>query len=132
MPGVLTHLIVAVAGFLLIGFLSKWKYGLVFIVGTIIPDAIKFGIPGIQLRTINFYTIVASKLFNQIRVYSDSFFVWIGIFVICILGGFLLFKFEKIGWKSFKNWLFLNLSFVVAVIIHLIMDIFIIEKSYWI
>ena len=53
MPGVLSHLTAALIGFWIVFFIfrkseNKLFYGFAFIIGTIIPDAIKFGIPGIK------------------------------------------------------------------------------------
>lgn len=132
MPGLLTHLIVALVGTVIIYLVSNWKFGVCFAFGHIIPDVIKFGIPGIKMKTTSFYEIVASDIFNQIRVYSDSFLVWIIIclFVLVIL--FWRYKLEKITKKKFYKLSLGSLIILSGVIIHLILDIFIIEKSYWI
>ena len=130
MPGLLTHLIVALVGAVIIYLISNWKFGVCFAFGHIIPDVIKFGIPGMKMRTMSFYEIVASDMFNQIRVYSDSFLVWILVclFVLVILFG--LYKLGKMTKKKFYKLSLGTLIILSGVILHLTMDIFIIEKNY--
>ena len=133
MPGLLTHLIVAFVGAVIIYLVSKnWKFGVCFVFGHIIPDVIKFGIPGIKMKTMSFYEIVASDMFNQIRVYSDSFLVWILVCLFLIVVLFGIYKLGKITKKKFYKLSLGTLIILSGVILHLILDIFIIEKSYWI
>ena len=133
MPGLLTHLSVALVGAVIIYLVSKnWKFGMCFAFGHVIPDVLKFGIPGIKMKTISFYEIVASDMFRQIGAYSDSFLVWIFVCLLLIVVLFWLYQSGKITKKKFYKLSLGALIILSGVILHLILDIFIIEKSYWI
>lgn len=132
MPGILTHLTVAFIGAIIIYFVSRKKiYSFAFVFGTIIPDAIKFGVPGLKLGTINFYTILASPLYGVISPITDSIWTWVIVCGLVFFIGYLLGELEVISWKDVKGLFFSNIICFVAIAIHLIMDIFIIEKYYW-
>ena len=132
MPGVLTHLSVAFGGFLFITFLSSWKYGFAFFIGQLIPDTIKFGIPAIRLKTASFIGMMKDPIYWQLNNYTHHIYMWIVLCVFVLVLTFALYKFRKIKYKTFKTWLIINLSFFVSIVVHLIMDYFIIEKSYWV
>lgn len=133
MPGVLTHLSVAVVGFILVSLLSRnWKYGLAFVIGQLIPDIIKFGIPGLMFKTANFYEILSKPLFWTLNHYTHHVIFWIMFCVLVFAIILILYKLEKIGKDNFKKWLIMNAIFFISIVVHLILDFLIIEKSYWI
>ena len=133
MGGVLTHLAASLVGFLIAFIIfKKYKYGGSFVVGQLIPDTIKFGIPGIMFKTSSFNEIISKPLFWTLNTYTHSFWFWL---VICIIAGaitFALYKMKKIKKETFKTWLKMNIIFLVAIAIHLIIDAYVVEKSYWI
>jgi len=133
MPGLLTHLSVAFAGFILVSVFSRsWKYGLAFVIGQLIPDTIKFGIPGVMFKTANFHEILSKPLFWTLNYYTHHVIFWVIFCVLVFAIIFALYKLEKISKDKFKKWLIANAIFFMSIVIHLILDAFIIEKSYWI
>ena len=133
MPGLLTHLAAAFSGFLIIYMLSyNWKYGLSWIIGTLIPDVIKFGIPGIKLETSSYYKILADPLFRVLDRYTHTFVYWVIVFIVFFLIIFLLYRFKKLSIKKAKALIISDIIFILSIAVHLIMDKLIIEKSYWI
>jgi lysylphosphatidylglycerol synthetase-like protein (DUF2156 family) len=132
MPGLLTHLIASLIGFLALSFSFKnWKYGMAFVVGQLIPDIVRFGITGLVNGTLNFGEITTKPLFWTLSFthYASTWVIlFAGVFVLI----FVLYKAKKIDKKKFKKWFTINLIFLIATIIHLILDALIIEKSYWI
>lgn len=133
MPGVLTHLAVSFAGFLIsLLYFKEYKYAFAFVIGQLIPDTIKFGIPGILFKTSNFREIISKPLFWKLDSFTHSFYFWLVICIIFVLMIFILYKTKKINKKKFKVWMILNGIFLLSIAIHLILDMFIIEKSYWI
>lgn len=133
MPGVLTHLSVAFGGFILVSlFFRNWRYGLAFVIGQLIPDTIKFGIPGIMFKTANFYEILSKPIYSQLNHYTHHVIFWIIFCVLVFAIIFLLYKLKKIGKDKFKKWLIADAIFFISIVIHLILDALIIEKSYWI
>lgn len=132
MPGVLTHLSVALAGCLIATlFFRNYKYGLAFATGHLIPDIIRFGVTGITNGTLNFGEITSKALFWKLS-FTHYTITWIIVFVIIFAVIFGLYKFKKINKKRFKEWFFANLLFFIGVVLHLILDALIIEKSYWV
>jgi len=133
MPGVLSHVGVAIVGFLVLYFIShNWKYGLAWVVGTLIPDSIKFGIPALRLQTSSFTKMMTDPFYGPLNNYTHHIHMWIVLCVFVLVLTLVLYKFKKIKWKTFKTWLIINACFFASIVVHLIMDHFIIEKSYWI
>ena len=133
MGGLLTHLGIAFAG-LLAGYLifKKASYGWSFFTGHLVPDGLKFGITGLKLWTASPSEIVRDSLFRKIDVLSSNYNLWIilGIFVIAL--SFFLHHIHKIRKSEMKTINRSYIFFLAGVAIHLIVDIFIIEKSFWI
>jgi hypothetical protein len=134
MGGLLTHLIVALAGFLIGTFIFKnYKYGLAFAFGQLISDLIDFGIAGIKQGSLNPAKIMTNPWFQPLEILGHTWWHWIifgSIFLIIIE---CLYKFKKISNKAFKTWFIILIFFLIGVAIHiLIIDPFIIERSYWI
>jgi hypothetical protein len=137
MGGLLTHLITALIGFLIIINLfkkEKWKYffGIAFSLGHLIPDLIDFGIVGVLNRTLNPAEIIQIPLYDVLRWVGHTPLHWIifGLFIFGIC--FLLYKFKRISKNIFIKLIILLACFISGVAIHLIIDELIIEKSYWI
>ena len=113
-------------------FTDSWKYGFAFVFGHLIPDIIKFGIPGIELETFSFDKIVANHLFWTLNYYTHSFFFWSILLFGVLMILFLFYRIGKIKFDKFKFLVFFSLFVYLGAIVHLVLDILIIEKSYWI
>jgi prolipoprotein diacylglyceryltransferase len=132
MGGLLTHLSVALVGCLIILLFSrKLKLGIAFAVGQLAPDSIRFGITGLFDEKYTFGQIVQDGLFWELA-FTHYISTWIAVFL--VVGGilFFLYKKKKLNKKKFKEWLIADAVFLLAIIIHLIIDATIIEKSFWI
>lgn len=137
MPGVLSHLTAALIGFWIVFFIfkknkNKLFYSFAFVFGTIIPDAIKFGIPGIKLETASYYKILQDPLFSLLDSYTHIWITWFVLGIIVLVISLIIYKLDWIKNKTFKKINIGYLIFFIAIIIHLIMDFYIKEKSYWI
>jgi hypothetical protein len=132
MPGLLTHLIVSAIGFLLASLIFRnWKYGAAFVTGQLIPDVVRFGVTGLVNGTLNFGEITSKPLFWTLS-FTHYSLTWSVVFALIFVVLFCLYKSKKIKLKQFRQWFVMNLIFLTAVMIHLLLDILIIEKSYWI
>ncbi len=133
MAGLLTHLLIAFSGFL-VGYLilKTFSYGVGFFAGHLIPDVLKFGIPGIKLWTASPSIITRDSLFWKLETITSNYNLWIilGIFVIAL--SFFLYHLHKIRKSKMQEINKTYFFFLAGVFIHLIIDILIIEKSYWI
>ncbi len=133
MPGLLTHLIASAVGFLAVLLIFRnWKYGLVSVAGQLIPDTIKFGVTGLIYWTDDFHEILSHHIYWVLNEITHHVYIWIGLFVLVFFISLILYKKKKINKKKFKSIMIANAVFFATIIIHLILDMIIIEKSYWI
>jgi heme/copper-type cytochrome/quinol oxidase subunit 1 len=132
MGGVLTHVSVALIGCLIILLISKkWKLGAVFAIGQLAPDSIRFGLTGLFDEKFTFGEIVQDSLFWKLA-FTHYLITWIVVFLVIAGIIFVLHKKKKIKKEKFKEWIIADAIFLLAIIIHLIIDALIIEKSFWI
>jgi len=141
MAGLLTHLVISFVGFIIIAFLFKtriWRYvyGGAFFIGHLMPDVIKFGITGIYIKDFSYRAILKSPLFftldNYFGYHEAGFFFWIMLsaFSLILFSALAFFKFMKK--TKAREFIFATILLSVGALIHLVIDIFIIEKNYWI
>lgn len=137
MGGLLTHLATALGLFFAGTILfkkHKWKYffGGVLALGHLVPDLIDFGITGIFNKTLNPAEIIQIPLYDVLWWMGHTPLHWIifSIFVFIIF--FMIYKLGKMSKKIFINLIILLLCFILGVAIHLIIDVLIIEKNYWV
>ena len=106
MPGLLTHLITSFVGLLVIALISKkWRYGWAFVAGQLIPDIIKFGIPGIMFKTIQFNEIVSKPLFWQLNSFTHNITFWILISVLVLGITFMFYRMDWMKKQKFKQFI---------------------------
>lgn len=133
MAGLLTHLSIALAGFIVtIVLLKKLQYGIAFVLGHLIPDLIDFGITGIIYGTLNPLEIMTKPSFEYLLILGHTVSNWIIPLSLIIVITFLLCKFGKIS-KPTLNIIYICLIlFLIGMGIHFIADALIIETSCWI
>lgn len=132
MAGLLSHLAIAFFGALIIlVFTRKIYFSLLFIVGHLIPDVLKFGLAGLKLNSIDYFLIVRDPLFHKIDLLASNYHLWISAMLLVIGASYFLFCLRKIKKDNMKNIALGTGFFIIGVLIHLIIDIFIIEKNYW-
>jgi hypothetical protein len=133
MAGLLTHVTIALVGFLIGTFAFKnYRYGLAFAIGSLIPDLTDFGLAGIRQGSFNPSVIMTNPAFHPLAVFSHSALTWVlmGLLFILLMG--ILYKYDKIKRKNFITGWVCVIFFIVGVAVHLIIDQLIIETSYWI
>jgi hypothetical protein len=133
MAGLLTHLIIAMVGFSVFAVgLKSWKYGAAFVLGHLIPDLISFGVTGIKQGSANPGVIMTNPLFSPLALISHSPVTWIIFGMVFFAIVLFLHNGKKISRATFKIWLVVIISFLTGLVVHLIIDLKIIETSYWI
>jgi len=133
MAGLLTHVSIALIGFLaILLFSKKWKYGLAFAFGSFMPDLISFGITGTFQKSLNPSIIMTNKLFSTMAYLGHTFIHWVLFALVVIVILLILYKLKKISRKTYKTLFFTLVFFLIGIAIHLIVDVFVIETSYWI
>lgn len=141
MAGLLTHLTIGLIGFVVISLLFKrkyWRYvyGATFFIGQLMPDIIKFGVTGLYIENFSFSAIFKSPLFytldNYFGYHEAGFFFWIllAVFSLIFFSGLAFFKFMKK--KEAEGIIIATILFSIGALIHLVIDLFVIEKNVWI
>jgi hypothetical protein len=132
MAGVLTHVLIAVIGCTIISLVLKgYRYGLAFALGHFIPD-IGFGIIGLKINSLNPATIITTPGFSSLASFMHNALYWIIFAIVIWVGALFLHKYNKLSRKGFKNIILLLVSFLIGVALHLVIDVLVIETSYWI
>jgi hypothetical protein len=139
MAGLLTHLGAGIIGALIIYFAfykSKPKkkiiYGLIFILGNIVPDLIDFGVLGIKMGSVNPSKIMQNPLFDAFALLGHTFSNWLIVALIFIAIALFLYEIEKISKKSLITIMISTILILIGVFIHLKLDVLIIETNNWI
>ncbi|MFA4960244.1 MAG: hypothetical protein WC548_01125 [Candidatus Pacearchaeota archaeon] len=132
MAGLLTHLLVSSAGFLMVFYLSKKIYAATFSLGQLVPDLLDFGIAGIKQGSLNPSTIIHSPWFNPLKIFGHSFFNWLVIALIIFTLIYFLYKLEKISKNKLIMAAITIIFFLCGILIHIILDLAIIEANHWI
>ena len=133
MGGVLTHLIVGFVGAGIVYFFYREIFhSLGFFVGQILPDAIKFGIPGVLNSSYKFNEIIAMDLFWTLNGITNSVLLWGIIFGTIVIVSYGLWKIERISYLTFIKIFYFSFYLIVGVYLHLGIDFIYLEKSYWI
>lgn len=133
MAGLLTHLSVAFAGWLLFMIIFKsYKYGLAFALGHLIPDLIDFGIAGIMQGSLSPGIIMTNPIFHVLAILGHTFTNWLIFTFIVLAVIYSLHYFKKVSGKTFKMLIIILAIFLTGVAMHLVLDVLIIETSYWI
>lgn len=133
MAGLLTHLGISSVLFIIVLIIfRKFWYGFAIFIGQIIPDAVKFGITGIKLGTFSPSLILKDDLFWKLESLMSNYHTWVSLGIFIVLSSFFLYYIRKMKKQQLKdiNWSYL--LFVIGVIVHLVIDVFIIEHSYWV
>jgi len=133
MAGLLTHVAISLVLFILVlSIFRKFWYAFAIFIGQIIPDAVKFGITGIKLRTLSPRLIVRDSLFWKLESLITSYPFWVVLGILIAFASFFLYYFKKLKKEQAKeiNWTYVFL--VIGVVIHLIIDTIVFENSYWV
>ncbi len=132
MGGALTHIGIGIIGFLISRYYFKdSKKGVAFFIGSISPDLVNYGLITLLVGNFSYYGHHRHPLFNFLSWLGHNPFAWIFLCLILILITYLVYKLKYIDIKKFKYISILIAVFLVAVFIHLIIDITVDELYYW-
>jgi hypothetical protein len=132
MAGALTHIIIAFLCLAIVYLIHfKWEYGLSIFIGNLLPDVIKFVVSGIKLGTISIFSITHTEFYPFINGITSDMTIWftIGFFIFGLAA--LLYHFHYIKKKKMEEYDELYIFLLIGIIIHLILDVLIIETSPW-
>lgn len=132
MAGAIPHL---VAGFFLLMVIHyihfKWEYSWAAFAGSLMPDAIKFGLTAIKQSTVNILVLRQDPLYATLSSITSSPANWfsLGFFLFGLT--LMLYHFHYIKKKKMEEYDELFVFLVIGVILHLAMDVLFIEQGVW-
>lgn len=139
MAGLLTHLGIAIAGFLII-YIAFYKikpktrviFGLGFAIGELLPDLVDFGVLGIKIGSLNPSEIMKNPLFDAFALFGHTFSHWLVIALVFIAIFLFIYEVEKISKKSLIGIIIGTALVLLGISVHLWLDVLIQEANYWI
>jgi hypothetical protein len=133
MPGVLTHTIVAIICLIIVHRLHfKWEYSYSIFIGNFIPDVIKFGFSVIKQGTFAIFKINHDSFYQFLNTITSNPANWFTLGFFILGTTLLLYHFHYIKKKKMEEYDELYVFFLIGIIIHLILDVLIVESSPWI
>lgn len=133
MPGVLTHTIVAIVCLIVVHLIHfKWEYSYSIFIGNFLPDVIKFGFSGIKQGTLAIFKVKKDSFYQFLSILTSNPANWFTIGFFIFGTTLLLYHFHYIKKKGMEEYDELYVFLLIGIIIHLILDVLIIETSIWI
>jgi len=131
MAGALVHIGVGLLLALIVYLLHfRLEFSLAIFIGSLLPDAIAFGLSGLTQKNLNPCTVnTQTGIFRFLSGWTNSFNFWftIGFFVLAV--ALFFYHFHVIKKKKMEEYSELYAFLLIGIIIHLIMDVFIIEAG---
>lgn len=133
MAGALVHILAGLILAIIIHLIHfKLEYSLSAFIGSLLPDAIKFGISAIVQGTWNIFGVAKNSFFITLHEISSNPANWLSlgffIFALCVF----LYHFHVIKKKTMEEYDELYVFLLIGVALHLILDVFIQEKGPWV
>lgn len=133
MGGVLTHV---AAGLICAAVVHithfRFEFSLAIFIGNLLPDAIKFTVSGIAQGTMAIFNVEKDSLFWALHNVTGSAEYWMGMLLFVLASCLQLYHHKIIRKKEMKEiaelWTFL----VAGILVHIVIDWLIDEKSPWI
>lgn len=133
MPGVLGHTIAGILAALIVYFRRpQLEYSLSIFIGNLLPDVLKFGVTALRQATWNVLRVQQDASYTALQqfLYTPSNWFTLGFFIFAIL--LLLYHYHIIKEKKMEEYDELYIYLLIGILMHLIMDAFLIENSPWI
>ncbi len=130
MSGLLSHLIVSLIGFFVLFLIfKKWRYGIAFLIGQLIPDVLRYGITAAANGTLDFETIINQPLFMALE-FTHYIYVWAILYGLFFAIIFLLYNRRIIKLDKYETWFVTEVIFLSSIAFHLIVDLLLVDKGY--
>jgi hypothetical protein len=131
MAGALVHVFVGIFFAVVVHIVHfKLEFSLAIFIGSLLPDVIKFGITGFSQKNLNPCTVnIRSGPFRFLGGLTGSYNFWftVGFFVLAMT--LFLYHYHVINKKKMEEYDELYGFLLVGIIIHLILDSFVIETG---
>lgn len=132
MAGALVHIGIALICAAIVYFIHfKLEYSLSIFIGNLLPDVIKFGFTALKEFTLNISKIIQDSSYQLLKEITSSYANWftLGFFIFGLT--MLLYHYHVIKKKKMEEYDELYAFLLIGIIIHLILDVLIIESGPW-
>ena len=132
MAGIIEHLFVAILCMFVVHVIHfKWEFSWAIFIGNFLPDIVKFGPTALKQGVWSLAQVVQDPFYRSLSDFSGSPSTWFSAGFLVLGSTMMLFHHHHISMKSMKEYDELYVFLLVGIIIHLIMDVLIIEQSIW-
>jgi len=134
MAGALVHFGVGLVSGIVVYYLLKLKimHATAIFVGNILPDFIKFGISSVRLRTLDVGTIIQDASYKSLSAATASYANWYALGFFALLGLLALYHYHYLKKNEIEGYAKMYVFLLIGVITHLILDVFVQERTIWI
>ncbi|MFH1650195.1 MAG: hypothetical protein ABIA93_06615 [Candidatus Woesearchaeota archaeon] len=133
MPGAIVHVLVGVLAALIVHFSHrKLEYSLAIFLGNLLPDFITFGFTALRQLTLDVFHVQKDAFYQNLVTwtYNPANWFMIGFFVLGL--GLFLYHYHFIKKKRLEEYAELYGFLLAGILIHLILDVLIMEQGAWI
>jgi len=131
MAGALTHIFAGLILAIIIHLIHfKFEFSMAAFVGSLLPDAIKFGISAVVQATWNIFGVAQDAFYLTLRDITSNPMNWFGAGFFIFAIGVFLYHFHVIKKKTMEEYDELYVFLLIGVALHLIIDFFIKEKGF--
>ena len=133
MPGALTHVVVGLLLAIGVHIIHlKLQYALSIFVGSLLPDIIKFGFTALKQLTFNIFAVTQDSFYQFLAKITSSYANWFTVGFFIFGTTLLLYNHHYIQKKKMEEYDELYMFLLAGIIVHLILDVLIIENGPWI
>lgn len=126
MAELLVHIMIVILGGMFVGLAFKdMLYVVAFGIGSIISDIIDIGLDGIRKISLDPKDIMDTPGSQHLAIFGNSAVTWMALSLIFLGIISLVYKFDKMEKSTFVKWGLVITFFIIAVAIHLILDVLI-------
>jgi len=130
MPGAIVHVLVGIFAALIVHFTHrKLEYSLAIFLGNLLPDFITFGFTALKQMTFDVFNIEQDAFYHNLVswTYNPANWFMMGFFVLGL--ALFLYHYHFIKKKRFEEYAELYGFLLAGILIHLILDLLIIEQG---
>ncbi len=132
MGGAITHIGIGIIGLILIKLIFKnWWYGISFLAGSVLPDFLNWGLITLYMGYFDFHEHMKHPWFGFLTWLGHTWYNWYIFSGIIISFSGILYWFKFISLFRLKYIGICLIYFMFAIHIHLLIDIFVDEKYWW-
>ncbi len=133
MSGLIPHLVIGlIAAFIVHMVHFKLEYSLAVFIGNLLPDIITFGGSAVKQLTISIFTVEHDAFYKFLSVTTLNPVNWFGLGFFIFAVSLFLYHYHYIQKKTMEEYDELYLFLLGGILIHILVDILILEHGPWV